>query len=243
MTTKTKNVQSNKPDVLRVMHTLTTPEARHASPHHARPARVLTPLTPHSLVHAHLRAPRLGWIEAAPDIIKTLSLSGYIVSGGGVAPMQEAIMSHLLPPPPPPPPVPSLPAQDDSESESRCDSGMMSVDGHLEYLRGVYARRCGMLCDALEEMGFTLAVRPSGGYFVWCELPANVEVKRFQEAAKRHDLRIMNGLWCAADADALGAETAGVLGRRLRLCFAWLDEEAMLAGLEDLKAALAECRE
>ena len=40
--------------------------------------------------------PFMGWIEAAPQIISAVARRGYVVSGGGCAPLTEQIVARIL---------------------------------------------------------------------------------------------------------------------------------------------------
>ena len=90
---------------------------------------------------------RLGWIQGAPDALRTITQSGVVQSGGGLSPFVSGAMRSLI------------------------DLGL--ADAVLDGLRRVYAERSAVLCGALRELLPALTfVEPAGGYFVWAELPA-----------------------------------------------------------------------
>ena len=97
---------------------------------------------------------RLGWLEASPDLLDRIS-RGYIKSGGGVAPLPEAIVGALLDPP---------------TSPSSSSSSSFPLDRHLSLLRSAYAARAAALVAALRKhpVAFPeIAAEPTGGYFCW----------------------------------------------------------------------------
>ena len=89
---------------------------------------------------------RLGWIEAAPQIISAVARRGYVVSGGGCAPFAEQIVSRVL------------------------ESG--DADAHLDAMRRRCRSRCEALLGALDGAADVLRplCRPTGGFFVWVEI-------------------------------------------------------------------------
>ena len=90
---------------------------------------------------------RLGWVQGAPDVLRTITTSGVVQSGGGLNPFVSGVMRSLI------------------------DLGL--ADAVLDGLRRVYAERSAVLCRALRErLPAVTFVEPTGGYFVWAQLPA-----------------------------------------------------------------------
>jgi DNA-binding transcriptional MocR family regulator len=119
---------------------------------------------------------RCGWIEADHSVVKAVRNIGYIQSQGAVAPVMGTILSLGL--------------------SSR------TVDRVLQRLRDRYEMRCNLLCDILEhDSSIRLTCRPTGGYFVWIQLPEimNLQaVNKFSEYCMDNGLRFMPGTRCDA---------------------------------------------
>jgi 2-aminoadipate transaminase len=119
---------------------------------------------------------RCGWIEADHSVVEAVRHVGYIQSQGAVAPVMGTILSLGL--------------------SSR------TVDRVLERLKDQYQMRCNLLCDILEsESSIHLTCRPTGGYFVWIQLPGNMNQEaahKFAEYCMDHGLRFMPGALCDA---------------------------------------------
>lgn len=51
-------------------------------------------------------------------------------------------------------------------------------DEHIENIRAIYGRKCALMCDMLDKhLAPTVSyVRPEGGLFIWCKLPAEVDM-------------------------------------------------------------------
>jgi DNA-binding transcriptional MocR family regulator len=85
-------------------------------------------------------------VQGAPDVLRTITTSGVVQSGGGLNPFVSGVMRSLI------------------------DLGL--ADAVLDGLRRVYAERSAVLCRALREwLPAVTFVEPTGGYFVWAQLP------------------------------------------------------------------------
>jgi len=145
-----------------------------------------------------LTSHRLSWIEACPSVIDKLASHGYLVSGGGVAPVMEEVVSTLI----------------DDDNHYYCESrsttstsdssslspeqffpsGLVSkniknsptpppvpqppvrpssslLEAFIAPLCSAYARKSAVLVASLRENGFEVAAEPRGGFFVWARLP------------------------------------------------------------------------
>lgn len=94
---------------------------------------------------------RLGWMLAAPEVIRRCTDSGMLDSGGGVNHFTAHVVAAFIEP------------------------GML--DQQVETLRAKYSRRHDVLLNALatylpEDCCWA---RPGGGFFVWVRLPAGVD--------------------------------------------------------------------
>jgi DNA-binding transcriptional MocR family regulator len=119
------------------------------------------------------------------------------------------------------------------------------LDACLARLNGTYSRRCDALCEALRAAAATTGwqfVQPSGGYFLWLRLPADVPVAALLTAAKERGAAVLDGARCCGSAE--DAPTGGVADahQHVRLCFAYLEEAELRDGVARLAAALADAR-
>jgi len=66
---------------------------------------------------------------------------------------------------------------------------------HLEYLRGVYRKKCGIMLGELDRLvqNKITYTRPQGGLFIWCELPAGVDMPGFVATLLEHNLAVVPG--------------------------------------------------
>jgi 2-aminoadipate transaminase len=163
---------------------------------------------------------RLGWVEASAAVLARLAARSYLVSGGGVAPFASLVVLEAL-----------------------LSGGQ---DAHLARLTAAYARRCAVLCDALSaaagDAGWSF-VQPQGGYFVWLRLPADVAADALLAAAKARGVAVLPGARCCGVAEQ-AAHTGGVADapQHVRLCFAFLEDDALREGVRRLATAVADAR-
>lgn len=126
---------------------------------------------------------RVGWVEAAPQLIKQLATVGYLVSGSCVCTfMSDRVVKHTL--------------------KSR------SADAVLQGLIKELQERAARLCAALEKAGLKPLVQPAGGYFVW--VPLGLDAQRVAEAAEARKMGVtfMPGGLCDPSGDAQLAQCA-----------------------------------
>jgi DNA-binding transcriptional MocR family regulator len=69
------------------------------------------------------------------------------------------------------------------------------LDGHIEMIRAIYRRKCGIMMKGLDEnlpksFKFT---RPEGGLFVWCTLPEGIDMTEFVARCLKNKLAIVPG--------------------------------------------------
>merc|ERR1719424_1764851 len=94
---------------------------------------------------------RVGWIEGATNHVEHLGNWGVVASGGYMSHFSSCIVTSAL--------------------------ELKLIDSHIANLRTVFAARCAALLNALRThlpKSCVIPKQPSGGYFVWLELPAGI---------------------------------------------------------------------
>lgn len=94
---------------------------------------------------------RLGWIQAAPDLLEPLLKRGVLISGGGLNPFTAALVHSAI------------------------DLGLQA--DYLNRLKETYAARASALTVALRqhlppEIDFA---EPTGGFYIWLRLPPAID--------------------------------------------------------------------
>jgi 2-aminoadipate transaminase len=119
---------------------------------------------------------------------------------------------------------------------------------HIERLKSVFRARKTAMCTALREHCPSVAFQePSGGYFVWLELPDGVHTDvLLEEAVARHGVAFTPGTRCSlgtlyGDGDG-GVFTHAAMTRCARLSFAFYDEDEIRSGVQRLQHALTSLR-
>ncbi|WP_309673427.1 PLP-dependent aminotransferase family protein [Gemmatimonas sp.] len=148
---------------------------------------------------------RLGWMQGAPGVLHTLTQSGVVQSGGGLNPFVSGAMCRMI------------------------DLGL--ADTVLDALRGVYAERSAVLCRAMRELLPAVTfVEPTGGYFVWAQLPAAQSAAELLPMAKAGGVAFHPGArFSRGDGFA----------QQMRLSFAYYDVPELEEGVRRLAQVLA----
>ncbi|KAF4129010.1 Aminotransferase class I and II [Phytophthora infestans] len=162
---------------------------------------------------------RLGWAQSSAKIIESLSTIGSLRSGGGQNPVTAALVHTVL------------------------EQGKLLP--HLDHLKSVFQARKAAMCDALlKHCPDVTFIEPSGGYFVWLELPDGVHTDvLLNEAVANHAVAFTPGTRCSLGT-VYGDGDGGVLAntamtRCARLSFAFYDEDEIHLGIQRLQSALA----
>src|SRR5690606_34750819 len=112
-----------------------------------------------------------------------------------------------------------------------CVSG--ALDRSIQTVRTALARRARLLADALRrhlpEARFT---EPAGGYFLWVELPEDVNTDEVAQAAAARHLAVVKG----SDFLLEGGEHS------LRLAYSAVTEDEIEIGVQRLAEAVADVR-
>jgi 2-aminoadipate transaminase len=149
---------------------------------------------------------RVGWANAAPDIIKRMAA---MKSDGGSPPFSQRIVATML----------------GSGAVAR-HTRALSVE--LKVHRDTMI---GALREHLPEVQFTA---PRGGYYLWVELPAEVDCDRFASEAEHSGVTIFSG----------SAYFASIkLTNYIRLCYSNSKPEQIDRGIRILKDVMRRVRE
>lgn len=151
---------------------------------------------------------RLGWLELPPKLAVILRDSGILRSGGSANNYVSGIVRSIL------------------------ELGF--ADKHLAFLLDVLRDRMTSLCNVLDANLPPGCVfqRPSGGYFIWIELPINVDAAAFTK-------------WCHVEHKVSAIHGArfdpnGGHANYLRLSIAFHSREKLVAAGKTLCSALRE---
>lgn len=112
---------------------------------------------------------RLGWIQAAPSLLKPLIGSGVVDSGGSLNHFTSGIMRSAI------------------------ELGLL--EQHLAHLRQTYRQRIIALDAALQQNlpDWITYTKPPGGFFFWLRLPEGMDSQSFAHKAKENDVNFQHG--------------------------------------------------
>lgn len=112
---------------------------------------------------------RLGWVIASPALIDRMVSSGLRAMGGGANPFVSHIVTHF------------------------CEQGRLQP--HIARLRDVYHQRRDAMLLALETHmpNFISWSRPTGGYFIWLNLPPTLSADKVVHAADEAGVSCLSG--------------------------------------------------
>ncbi|MEM7539809.1 MAG: PLP-dependent aminotransferase family protein [Chloroflexota bacterium] len=150
---------------------------------------------------------RLGWLHAGPKLLDRLVDMKFIFSGGAVS----QYSAHLA-----------------------CSALQLGLyEPYLDELKHVYSRRSQALCEALHQQLGDMATfcDPTGGFFVWVELPSHVNAKALLPLAARHDVNFHPGV-TFSNQDGFS--------NFIRLCFTMYEPDELTEGVRRLARVLKE---
>ena len=115
---------------------------------------------------------RLGWIQASAELMRILTASGALVSGGNFNHFTSHIVRQLM------------------------ETGELA--SFVAHLRSSYAARVEAMDTALRTHlgGVATWRKPLGGYFFWLELPAGIDAGSLQDAAHAAGTGFLPGAAC-----------------------------------------------
>ncbi|WP_445628115.1 aminotransferase-like domain-containing protein [Nostoc sp. DSM 114167] len=147
---------------------------------------------------------RLGWACGDPVIIERLAM---FKSEGPVGPFVSHVVGRY------------------------CATG--KLDRHIQELIACYKHKCNLLLEAIaqEFPSDVVALRPDGGFFVWCKLPPDISAKALLIAANEHGISFLPGTRCYANGQGDDA---------IRLAFSFQPTKKIVEGIATLGAVLRE---
>lgn len=113
---------------------------------------------------------RLGWIQAAPSLLKPLIGAGMVDSGGCLNHFTSGVMRSAI------------------------EQGLL--DQHLAHLRHTYEQRIITLNAAIQQHlpDWITYTQPPGGFFFWLRLPEEMDSQSFISKADQHGVNFKHGI-------------------------------------------------
>jgi 2-aminoadipate transaminase len=105
------------------------------------------------------------------------------------------------------------------------------LEAHIQDLIALYRRKRDVMLDAIarEFPAGVTALRPEGGFFVWCKLPPGMSARALLARAETHGATFLPGTRCFADGQGDDA---------IRLAFSFLPAEQIEEGIARIGAAM-----
>jgi len=102
------------------------------------------------------------------------------------------------------------------------------TDKHIEGIRALYRRKCGIMLDALDKYmpDCVKYTRPEGGLFLWCTLPAEIDLDTFVKEALKRKVAVVPGTAFNCDLSAYSDS--------FRMTYATPTEEQIVEGIKIL---------
>ncbi|CAH0488045.1 unnamed protein product [Peronospora farinosa] len=160
---------------------------------------------------------RLGWAQSSKETIEKLSTIGAIRSGGGQNPVTAALVHTVL------------------------EQDMLLP--HIDHLKNVLQARKTAMCSSLHKHCPDVKfIEPSGGYFVWLQLPDWVHTELLLKVAEaRHGVAFTPGTRCSLGTlynGNVGVLTGTAMTRCARLSFSFYSEDEICMGIQRLQSAI-----
>ncbi|WP_375467410.1 PLP-dependent aminotransferase family protein [uncultured Nostoc sp.] len=150
---------------------------------------------------------RLGWACGNPAIIERLAM---FKSEGPVGPFVSHVVARY------------------------CATG--KLDNHIQQLIACYKHKCNLLLEAIaqEFPSDIVALRPDGGFFIWCKLPPDISAKALLTAANEHGISFLPGTRCYTNGQGDDA---------IRLAFSFQPTQKIVEGIATLGGVLRGLRQ
>ena len=156
---------------------------------------------------------RIGWLDACDRIIKQICDIGLLDSSGGLNPYVSSIVHNII------------------------DSG--ELNNNIKSLRKKLNLRKNAMCERLQylkdndnlDINFRI---PSGGYFVWIELPSHVDVSclDLNELFQKHKVKFHPGNKCTANKK--------YFRNFIRISYSYYDSDDITIGIDRLAKLISE---
>ncbi|RMX65989.1 hypothetical protein DD238_002816 [Peronospora effusa] len=158
-----------------------------------------------------------GWAQSSKKTIEKLSTIGTIRSGGGQNPVTAALVHTVL------------------------EQDMLLP--HIDHLKSVLQARKNAMCSSLHKHCPNVKfIEPSGGYFVWLQLPDWVHTELLLKVAEaRHGVAFTPGTRCSLGTlydGNVGVLTGTAMTRCARLSFSFYSEDEIHMGIQRLQSAI-----
>ncbi|MEM8534972.1 MAG: PLP-dependent aminotransferase family protein [Chloroflexota bacterium] len=147
---------------------------------------------------------RMGWAYAHPAIIERLAM--FKVEGSSGPFLTRMVANY-------------------------CADGRL--EKHIHKLTAHYQHKCQLMLDAIgrEFPPEVRVIRPEGGFYVWCELPQDIDVTRLLTLAEQRGSTFLPGTRCFANGQGHHA---------FRLTFSFLPSDQIDEGIAHIGVALRE---
>ncbi|WP_392534966.1 PLP-dependent aminotransferase family protein [Nostoc sp. C117] len=110
-----------------------------------------------------------------------------------------------------------------------CATGKLAH--HIQELIACYNHKCNLLLEAIaqEFPSDVVALRPDGGFFVWCKLPPDISAKALLTASAEHGVTFLPGTGCYGNGQGDDA---------IRLAFSFQPTQKIVEGIATLGEVL-----
>jgi 2-aminoadipate transaminase len=145
---------------------------------------------------------RMGWAYARPEVIARLAT---FKAEGSSGPFLTRVIATY------------------------CAEGRL--EAHIQELIALYRHKRDVMIDAIEREfpAEVTALRPEGGFFVWCKLPPGMSASALLKAAEAAGATFLPGTRCFANGQGDDA---------IRLAFSFLPAEQIVEGIARIGAAM-----
>jgi 2-aminoadipate transaminase len=145
---------------------------------------------------------RMGWACARPEVIGRLAM---FKAEGSSGPFLTRVIARY------------------------CADGRL--EAHIQELIALYRRKRDVMLEAIarEFPAGVTALRPAGGFFIWCKLPPGVSARALLSLAEARGATFLPGTRCFADGQGDDA---------IRLAFSFLPADQIVKGIGRIGAAM-----
>ncbi|OGA33345.1 MAG: hypothetical protein A3G80_06100 [Betaproteobacteria bacterium RIFCSPLOWO2_12_FULL_62_13b] len=148
---------------------------------------------------------RVGWVTAAPEIVRKMAV---VKSDGGTCPLTQRMIVEY------------------------CRAGQL--EPHIKTLVKTYEMHRDVMLEMLAKyLPEATTMRPSGGYYLWIQMPEDIDTDHLLPLAQRHGVRYLPGSRFYA---------AGGPRNYLRLAYSFSSVEEIQEGMRRLAAAVSKSR-